>query len=122
MTDGSGFENSPMQPTAVVIITTFRLFRRYSRCPFAQPSNERYSNPGVIAIDELSDCPSGKSGGITVTAPCEPVDRRSLSSRSPAGLSPRMASAARATTRSEATLVPNAANQFLAPEDSFEGA
>jgi hypothetical protein len=52
MAAGTGFENSPMHP-AVVIITTFWLFRLYFRCPFAQASNERYSNPGGIPPDDL---------------------------------------------------------------------
>src|ERR1019366_7838862 len=58
-TAGSGFENSPMHP-AVVIITTFWLFRRYFRCPFGRASNERYSNPPVIPLDDLRGLPVRK--------------------------------------------------------------
>ena len=63
MAESGGLENrcvregtvgSNPTPSAVVIITTFCLFRRHFRCPFAQASNEPYSNPGVMALDDLT--------------------------------------------------------------------
>jgi len=54
-------------PTLSAVVS---LFRRHFLCPFAQAPSERYSNPGVIALDDLRVI-----GVIDLTARCELPDR-----------------------------------------------